>query len=213
MIRKNTFVLQSVHIAVDLPLKVRHAPTPVDQEEADGQDDLQTCPGINQLTNDFLKMGQPRPRFRSFQPIQFLQQINVKNSHVHQVYSTGIRTHNLSSVESSPITTRPGLPPINWQMLLDKTCSWKTCVNNFNWDYIHITKESLTCDRRSKQPNTCDRYFAILPIGIDRLLAKTEAQRYVTLRGSSSSRRWKTWSSASPREGFSCFLWKQFGQF
>ena len=145
MIRKNTFVLQSVDIAVDLPLKVRHAPTPVDQEEADGQDDLQTGPGINQLTNDFLKMGQP------------------------------------------------GLV--------------------FDWDYIHIKKESLTCDRRSKQPNTCDRYFAILPIGIDRLLAKTEAQRYVTLRGSSSSRRWKTWSSASPREGFSCFLWKQFGQF
>ena len=41
------------------------------------------------------------------QTIQFLQQINVKKCHVHPVYGAGIRTHDLSS----PITTRPGLPP------------------------------------------------------------------------------------------------------
>ena len=48
--------------------------------------------------------------FRLFKhKLQFLQQINVKN--VHLVNGAGIQTHDLWSLESPPITTRPGLLP------------------------------------------------------------------------------------------------------
>ena len=48
-------------------------------------------------------MGQPRPLyvyFQSFQTIQFLQQINVKN--VHPVDGAGIRTHDLLNMSCHP---------------------------------------------------------------------------------------------------------------
>ena len=56
----------------------------------------------------FLKMGQPRPLFCLFSVLfkqtlpQFLQQINVKKCHVHPVYGTGIRTHDLWIVSLLP---------------------------------------------------------------------------------------------------------------
>ena len=66
----------------------------------------------------FLKNG-PTPAsfsfiFRLFKQtsIQIIQQINVKN--VYPVYGTGIQTHGLMQHESSPITTRPGLPAENF---------------------------------------------------------------------------------------------------
>ena len=40
MVWQNAFVFQSMHVAVNLPLQVRHPPAPVDQEEANRQDDL-----------------------------------------------------------------------------------------------------------------------------------------------------------------------------
>ena len=55
--------------------------------------------------HSFLKNG-PIPASFSFifglfiQPIQFFQQINVKN--VHPVYNTGIQTHNHSNMSRHP---------------------------------------------------------------------------------------------------------------
>ena len=63
----------------------------------------------------FKKMGHPRPLFRLFllsfkQTIQILQQIQVKKC------PSSIKCRDLNSqpsnYESSPLTTRPGLPPI-----------------------------------------------------------------------------------------------------
>ena len=59
-------------------------------------------------------MGQPRPLFVYFrlfkQTLQFLQQINVKKC------LSSIRRWDLNSQPSdyvsSPLTTRPGLPPV-----------------------------------------------------------------------------------------------------
>ena len=53
--------------------------------------------------------------FSRLKTIQFWQQINVNN--VHQVSGAGIQTHDLIEHESSPIITRPGLPPLKLQSL------------------------------------------------------------------------------------------------
>ena len=64
--------------------------------------------GFSSLVMFFLKMGQPRPLFRLFLVffkqtlLQFLQQINVKKCHVHPVYGTRIRTHDLWIVSLLP---------------------------------------------------------------------------------------------------------------
>ena len=74
----------------------------------------ETCAKWLQFMMKFLKMVQSRPLDCLFlvflnKPIQLLQQINVKN--VHSVY--GCRDSNPQPFEneSSPITTRPGIPP------------------------------------------------------------------------------------------------------
>ena len=73
---------------------------------------------ISQCSNVDLKNGPTTASFSFIfslfkQTIQFLQQINLKKcSNVHPVYGAGIQTFDLS-VELSPITTRPGLPPNN----------------------------------------------------------------------------------------------------
>ena len=61
-------------------------------------------------------MGQTRPLFRLFsvffkQTIQFLQQINVKNVMSIQYPAPGFEPMTFG-IESPPITTRPGLPPL-----------------------------------------------------------------------------------------------------
>ena len=68
----------------------------------------------------FFKYANPSLIFIYFQSFQtftdtFLQQFNVKKCHVHPVYGARIRTHDH---ESSPITTRPGLPPDIRHLLL-----------------------------------------------------------------------------------------------
>ena len=40
MVGQDALVLEAVDVAVDLPLQVRHAPAPVDQEKPDRQNDL-----------------------------------------------------------------------------------------------------------------------------------------------------------------------------
>ena len=61
-------------------------------------------------------MGHPQPLFICFrlskQTFKFLQQINVKKCHVHSVYLWYWDSNPQPlKHESSPITTRPGLPP------------------------------------------------------------------------------------------------------
>jgi len=55
----------------------------------------------------FKKIGQPQPLFCLFlffsnKQYNFLQQINVKKCHVHQVFVPGTRTHNLSNLSCLP---------------------------------------------------------------------------------------------------------------
>ena len=63
-----------------------------------------------------LLKNEPTQAFFSFifglfkQINQFLQKKTIWKN-VHPVYIAGIRTHNLSKHEPSPINTRPGLPP------------------------------------------------------------------------------------------------------
>ena len=54
------------------------------------------------------------------QTIEFLQQFNLKKCpNVHPVYSAGIWTPRPFEQESSPITTRPGLPPSEYNVSLE----------------------------------------------------------------------------------------------
>ena len=41
VVGEHTDVLDAVHVAVDLPLQVGHAPAPVDEEEPDAEENLQ----------------------------------------------------------------------------------------------------------------------------------------------------------------------------
>jgi len=43
VIRQDTLMFQSVNVTVNLSFKVGHTPTPVDQKEANGQDDFNAC--------------------------------------------------------------------------------------------------------------------------------------------------------------------------
>ena len=75
------------------------------------------------LRSFFTKTGQPGLFCIYFQPFSnkqynFLQQIYVKKCpNVHPVYGAGIRTHNILNMMSSPITTRPGLPPRSFSFI------------------------------------------------------------------------------------------------
>ena len=62
----------------------------------------------------------------------------MKKCHVHQVYGTGIRTHDLYP-EPPPITTRPGLPPSFFNVSV--SCSTYSSKSNYliiNWK-MHCT--------------------------------------------------------------------------
>ena len=74
----------------------------------------------NEFWNIFLKNGSTPASFSFIfdlfkQTILFSQQINVKNA--HPVYGAEIQTPWPLEHESSPITTRPGLPP-NFEIVL-----------------------------------------------------------------------------------------------
>ena len=45
MIGQDTLVLETMHVTVNLPLQIGHAPAPVDKKEANGQNNLQTRSG------------------------------------------------------------------------------------------------------------------------------------------------------------------------
>ena len=60
--------------------------------------------------------------FRSFQTNNIIFTTNeCEKCHVHPVSSAGIRTHDLLEHESTPITTRPGLPPFK-QIICNSFC-------------------------------------------------------------------------------------------
>ena len=74
------------------------------------------CKLISLFIIELKKLGQPRSLFVYFglfkQTIQFLQQMNVKNVMSIQYPAPGFEPTTLER-ESTPITTRPGLPPIH----------------------------------------------------------------------------------------------------
>ncbi len=45
MIGQDTFMLQSMNVTINLTFKIWHTPTPIDQEEANGQDDFNASTG------------------------------------------------------------------------------------------------------------------------------------------------------------------------
>ena len=65
------------------------------------------------------------------QTIQFLQQINVKKCHVHPVYNTWIRTHDLSNMSCLPLTTRSG-----------RNCITILKINFFLYKILHRKRSS-----------------------------------------------------------------------
>ena len=67
----------------------------------------------------------------------------MKKCYDHPVYDTGIRTHDLSEHESPPVTTRPGLPPIN-SFVKEHFYYTKNifCLNHINSNQLTIVTNS-----------------------------------------------------------------------